>query len=141
MTNPLDLRILEHWWKSSNGDGAQEAHAPASPWLAQLDRAGIPRTLTYPTTTLGRMLDQTADRFGASAALVYMNKQWTYRELLAQVNRMAGGLATLGVRRGDRVLVTLPNCPEFVIAFFAVQKLGAVVVNAGPLMGADDLGK
>ena len=141
MTNPLDLRILEHWWKSSNGDGAQEAHAPASPWLAQLDRAGIPRTLTYPTTTLGRMLDQTADRFGASAALVYMNKQWTYRELLAQVNRMAGGLATLGVRRGDRVLVTLPNCPEFVIAFFAVQKLGAVVVNAGPLMGADDLGQ
>src|SRR5207248_3469884 len=54
-------------------------------------------------------------------------------------NRMAGGLASLGVRRGDRVLMTLPNCPEFVITFFAVQKLGAVVVNAGPLMGADDL--
>src|SRR6185437_3099781 len=62
-----------------------------------------------------------------------------YRELLAAVNRMAGGLAHLGVRRGERVLLVLPNCPEFVIAFFAIQKLGAVVVNAGPLMGRDDL--
>jgi long-chain acyl-CoA synthetase len=140
MTNPLDFRILEHWWKSSNHDGAPQPHgAPQAPWLAQLDRAGISRNLTYPTTTLARLLDQTADRFGASPALIYMNKQWTYRELLAQVNRFAGGLATLGVRRGDRVLITLPNCPEFVTAFFAVQKLGAIVVNAGPLMGADDL--
>src|SRR5439155_12500058 len=87
------------------------------------------------------ILDQTADRFGKAPALIYCDKQWTYRELLTHVNRMAGGLASLGVRRGDRVLMTLPNCPEFVITFFAVQKLGAVVVNAGPLMGADDLEK
>jgi long-chain acyl-CoA synthetase len=43
------------------------------------------------------------------------------------------------VRKGDRVVLTLPNCPEYVIAFFAIQKLGAVLVNAGPLMGIDDL--
>jgi long-chain acyl-CoA synthetase len=52
---------------------------------------------------------------------------------------MAGGLSRLGVRKGDRVVLTLPNCPEYVTAFFAVQKLGAVLVNAGPLMGLDDL--
>ena len=120
------------------GNGAP-ARPAESPWLPQLDKAGIPRTLVYPTTTLGRILDQTADRFGDATAVVYGDTRWTYSELLAQVNRMAGGLSSLGVRRGDRVLFTLPNCPEMIAFFLAVQKLGAVVVNAGPLMGADDL--
>ena len=133
---------------SGNGNGngksarlaAGAAAEPAeAPWLAQLDKAGIPRSLCYPTTTLARVLDQTAERFGDAVAVVYGATRWTYRELLAQVNRTAGGLSTLGIRKGDRVLFTLPNCPEMVTCFLAVQKLGAVVVNAGPLMGADDL--
>ena len=118
---------------------AKESSRREPPWLGQLDRAGIPRSLVYPSTTLGRILDQSADRFADATALVYVDLRWTYRELLSQVNRTAGALASLGVRRGDRVLMTLPNCPEFVTVFFAAQKLGAVVVNAGPLMGADDL--
>ena len=103
--------------------------------------AGIPRHLKYPSTTLGRILDQSADRFGDTEALLYNDHRWTYRELLAAVNRMAGGLAHLGVRRGERVLLVLPNCPEFVIAFLAIQKLGAaVVINAEPARrGRDDL--
>lgn len=110
-----------------------------SPWLARLDEAGVPRTLVYPSTTLGRMLDQTAERFADATAIVYAEKSWTYRELIAEVNRLAGGLARMGVRRGERVVLTLPNCPEYIFCFFAIQKLGAVVINAGPLMGADDL--
>lgn len=109
------------------------------PWIAQLDRERIPRTLRYPKTSLARILDQAADRYGDLPALVYNNKRWTYAELLARVNRMAGGLSRMGVRKGERVLLALPNCPEYVISFFAVQKLGAVIVNAGPLVGADDL--
>jgi long-chain acyl-CoA synthetase len=52
---------------------------------------------------------------------------------------MAGGLSRYGVCQGDRVVLALPNCPEYVISFFALHKLGALVVNAGPLMGSDDL--
>jgi long-chain acyl-CoA synthetase len=111
---------------------------PTEPWLKQLDRMGIPRTLVYPNTTLGKLLDQTAERFGSAAALTYSHRHWTWQEVRDQANRMAGGLARLGIRRGDRVVVTLPNCPEFVFAFYAIQKLGAVMVNAGPLMGVDD---
>ena len=126
------------------GDALNDAPVPDAPpaeprWLAQLDREGIPRTLQYPSTTLARLLDQTGDRFGDATALVYNLKRWTYRELLAQVNRLAGGLARMGVRKGDRVILALPNCPEYVASFFAVQKLGAALVNAGPLIGADDL--
>ncbi len=137
---------FRRWWK--NGETVDLAASPPPPapappaeppWLKHLDRAGIPRTLNYPTTTLGRILDQSADRYGDVTALLYNGKRWSYRELLDQVNRAAAGLAELGVRRGDRVLIALPNCPESVICFFAVQKLGAVVVNAGPLMGQDDL--
>ena len=109
------------------------------PWLAQMDRAGLPRTLVYPSMSLSRLLDQNAERFGDATAIVYNHRKWTWLELREQTNRLAGGLAHLGVRRGERVILTLPNCPEFIISFFAILKLGAVVVNVGPLMGADDL--
>jgi long-chain acyl-CoA synthetase len=137
-----------HWWKDPeqrNGSRVtvQTPAAPPppdlQPWLKSTREAAIPTTLQYPNTTLGRMLDQTVDRFGDTTALIYSNTRWTYRDLQARVNRLAGGLARMGVRKNDRVVMTLPNCPEFVVAFFAIQKLGAVVVNAGPLMGADDL--
>lgn len=118
---------------------AGHSPAPEPAWLARLDEAGFPRSLVYPGTTLGRLLDQSADRFPQATAMAYGDSRWTYRELLNRVNRMAGGLASLGVRRGERVLMALPNCPEFVVAFLAIQKLGAVVVNVGPLMGVDDL--
>src|SRR5262245_40502694 len=139
MTKALDFRILESWWKHSNGKkGTGAPPQPVDPpWIATLDQAGLPRHLTVPTTTLSRILDQTADRFLDSPARIYADKQWTYGELLSRVNRLAGGLAGLGVRKGDRVLLTLPNCPEFVVCFFAIQKLGAVAVNVGPLMGPD----
>jgi len=149
------LAAVLQWWKDGNGNGAhngtrvgetphlrerpsrEASHEP--PWLGQLDGAGIPRSLNYPDTTLGQILDQAAERFGDGPALRYQQRQWTYRELLGWVNRTAGGLARHGVRAGDRVLLALPNCPEYVFTFFALQKLGALVVNAGPLLGADDL--
>jgi long-chain acyl-CoA synthetase len=157
----LSLSHFKRWWSGNgeashsmpepvgNGNGgapARPAPAPArpaapveAPWLKVLDGAGVPRSLNYPHTTLGRLLDQATERYPDVTALIYNHRRWTYRELLEQVNRMAGGLASLGVRRGERVLLTLPNCPESVISFLAIQKLGAVVVNAGPLMGKDDL--
>ncbi len=147
-----DTGKAENEKDTSHKNGDQEAACPSRkkhtpeqhvriepPWIARLDEAGIPRHLEYPSTTLGRLLDQAADRYGDHEALVYHQVHWTYRELLSRVNRLAAGLAALGVRTGDRVLMTLPNCLEFVTTFFAVQKLGAVVVNAGPLMGQDDL--
>src|SRR2546423_1891883 len=155
MIRPIDS--FRRWWKNGpQPDGAEAApageergvgvnghavDAPAaeSPWLPQLDQVNIPRSLVYPTTTLGRILDQSAERYGDAAAVVYGSTRWSYRELLAQVNRTAGGLASIGVRRGDRVLLTLPNCPEMVTTFLAIQKLAAVAVNVGPLIGADDL--
>lgn len=103
------------------------------------DRHGRSFELNYPDMTLGRLVDQASDRFGDSCAMAYAEARWSYRQLCDDVNRLAGGLSCLGVRPSDTVLLTLPNCPEYVISFLAIQKLGAMVVNAGPLMGVDDL--
>jgi long-chain acyl-CoA synthetase len=134
------------WWHREQtlpqGDSLPAVAAPppnGSPWHRVLRGAGVPTTLVYPSTTLARLLDQTADRFGDSTALVYKERRWSYRQLLSDVNRIAAGLAQRGIRPRDRVLLALPNSPEFVASFMAIQKLGAVAMNVGPLMGADDL--
>ncbi len=142
------LNILR-WWRrkplrlevGSNGGAAHTPAADVEPFMDHYHRLGIPRRLHYPSTTMDQLLDQSAQRFADAPALIYGELRWSYSQLHQQVNRLAGGLAVLGVRRGDRVLMTMPNCPEFVTAFGAIQKLGAVVVNAGPLMGADDLAR
>ena len=144
MNGPFN-RMLQ-WWKESDTEPRPApprspfvaVHNP-TPWLDRMKAADIPATLNYPSTTLGRIVDQSAERYGDVDALIYSNTRWTYRELAARVNRAAGALSRLGVRKNERVLLTLPNCPEFALCFFAIQKLGAVAVNAGPLMGLDDL--
>ncbi|HTU02619.1 MAG TPA: AMP-binding protein [Candidatus Sulfotelmatobacter sp.] len=136
------LGVLLQDWKRNTRDGRgnrPQESAEEPPWLAQLDREGIPRSLHYPTTTLDRILQQTADRFGDVPAVVYDSTQYTYRELREHVERMAIGLTRRGLRAGDRVLLTLPNCPEYIFSFFATQTCGALLVNAGPLLGADGL--
>ena len=124
-----------------NGHGDSKHMAQENCYMKHYHRMGISRQLHYPSTTIAQLLDQSAQRYPHAPALIYDNLNWTYAELQNQVNRFAAGLATLGVRHGDRVMLLLPNCPEFVTAFLAIQKLGAIVVNAGPLIGTDDLAK
>lgn len=114
-------------------DQAAALHAP------QPFRSRALSHLQYPNTSLSQALDQTARRYGRADAVIAGDVRWSYGELHERVNRVASGLSHMGVGPGERVLTTLPNCPEYVVCFFAVQRLGAVVVNAGPLMGADDI--
>ncbi|MBI1372510.1 MAG: AMP-binding protein [Phycisphaera sp.] len=144
------MNAMRRWWSGGGGpdDGARSSRVTRevnrSSERRQVhetpyQRLRIPRSLNYPTTSIGRVLDQTADRFPEAPALEYGDLRWDYHQLRQKTQRVAGGLANLGVRKGDRVLMALPNCPEFVTVFMAAQKLGAVVVNAGPLIGVDDL--
>ena len=63
----------------------------------------------------------------------------TYRQLLDQVDRFAAALAALGVKKGDRVALMLPNLPQFVISFYGALKLGAIVVNTNPTYTAREI--
>lgn len=77
---------------------------------------------------LVEMLDTSAKKYPGKVALVFGTKRITYKELVVITRKLAGGLSELGVRRGDRVGIWFPNCPEFVYSFFAILRLGAVVV-------------
>jgi long-chain acyl-CoA synthetase len=77
---------------------------------------------------LGATLETITRQFKRREAIRFDGKVYSYQELNEQANRVAGGLASLGVQKDDRVAMMLPNIPEFVFTFFGIQKLGAVAV-------------
>jgi long-chain acyl-CoA synthetase len=79
------------------------------------------------------LLDHAVERHGAWPAVDFMGRKWTYREIGDLARRAARGLQDLGVRPGTRVGLCLPNTPYYVIAYFAVLRIGGVVVNFNPL--------
>jgi long-chain acyl-CoA synthetase len=108
------------------------------PWLSWY-ATGVPAQVSIPDVPLTALLDDAARDFPKRAALAFLGRTITYRELANAVDRFAGALHGLGVRKGDRVAVILPNCPQDVIAFFAVLRLGAVVVAHNPLYTPSEL--
>lgn len=91
-------------------------------------------------TLVGELLTRAADAFPEREAVVAGPRRLTYRELDGLARRLAAALHAAGVRRGQMVGLHLPNCPEFVAAYFAVVRLGATVVPVNPLYKPDELG-
>jgi long-chain acyl-CoA synthetase len=112
--------------------------AVARPWLSSY-AAGVPATVEVSEQTLVGLLEESGRRFGDRVALDFFGSTTTYAELEELVSRAAEGLRLLGVARGDRVALVLPNCPQHVVAFYAVLHLGAVVVEQNPLDTAQEL--
>jgi long-chain acyl-CoA synthetase len=108
------------------------------PWLAQYDE-GVPQHIDYPPVTLFYILEETARKYPHAACTIFKGARITYSEMNALTDRLAAGLADLGVKKGDRVGIFMPNTPQFVMAFFAVLKLGAVVVAMNPLYSAREI--
>jgi long-chain acyl-CoA synthetase len=113
------------------------------PWLEHYE-PGVRPTLEYPGIPMQQYLEEAASKHPDWTATVFgsivhqlggrlMDAKLTYRQLNAQVNRLANALAAMGVKKGDRVALYLPNCPPYVIGFFAALKLGAIVAPNNPL--------
>ena len=109
-------------------------HAP-SVWPA-----GVPRALDVPDESLWEALAQRAQQTPDSVGLDFLGRPYSWLELVAQAEALAGALQALGVAQGDRVLLFMQNCPAFVIAFHAVLRANAVVVPVNPMNKADELG-
>jgi long-chain acyl-CoA synthetase len=107
-------------------------------WLASY-APGVPHDIEPPTGSLADLLEESVRRFGPRPALEFFGREWTYAELGEQVSQAAEGLRRLGVRAGDPVALVLPNCPQHVVAFYAVLRLGAVVVEHNPLYTPTEL--
>ena len=103
------------------------------PWHATYP-AGVPASLEpYPDESVFALLQGAAAGFPDRPALSFFGRHISYERLLHEVERFSAVLAGLGVQHGDRVGLILPNCPEYVIAWYACQRLGAIAVGNNPL--------
>jgi long-chain acyl-CoA synthetase len=103
------------------------------PWFASYPE-NVPKTLgSYPEKSVFSTLEESASRFPDRPAIAWFGRHISYRELLREVEKFSGLLARVGVKPGDRVGLILPNCPQYVIAYYATARLGAIIVGNNPL--------
>lgn len=102
------------------------------PWLQHYEPS-VPHTLAIPNQTMADMFAATVRGFASNTALIYYGRRFDYRTLGEMVNRFAAALAQLGVKKGDRVAIILPNVPQYPVVHYAVMQLGAIAVPTNPL--------
>src|SRR5512142_2356208 len=101
--------------------------------------ARLPHSLTPPATSLWHNLAVSALRYPDKACLVFFGRIYTYAQVATLAEKLAARLAALGVEKGDRVVLDMQNCPQLVIAHFAILRANAVVVPVNPMNRAEEL--
>jgi long-chain acyl-CoA synthetase len=108
------------------------------PWHRHYDY-NVPTTIRYPRLPIHELIQIPANAYPDKAALNFFGSEMTFWELRQQVLRMANALGALGIKKGDRVGIHLPNCPQYPIAYYAALSLGAIIVNINPMYTPDEL--
>ena len=129
--------------KSIASESAARVASPSSPyaarpWLKHYDY-WVPARMTYPGKPLYEILATTAVETPDAQATAFLGAALTFREIKGRTDRLAQALVTLGIAKGDRVGIMLPNCPQYILATFATLRLGAIVVNINPIYTAREL--
>ncbi len=107
-------------------------------WLKHYDK-GVPENVEFPDVTLFEMFKKTSKKCQKNTFIKFMGLSLTYQETANLIDKFVGSLAELGVKKGDRVAIHLPNCPQFIITYFAALKLGAIIVPCNPLYVAREM--
>lgn len=102
------------------------------PWLKHYPPQ-IPHTLTYEETSLQQLLKNTAEKYPNKIAIHFNGKELSYQELYDSALKFAGYLQKIGIQKGDRVAIMLPNTPQSVISFYGVMMAGGIVVQTNPM--------
>ena len=108
------------------------------PWLKNYS-PGVAVDVHLPETSLSHLIDDAVRDVPHKVALEFFGATTTYAELGSQIDRAAEGLRLAGVQAGDRVALILPNCPQHIVAFYAILRLGAIVVEHNPLYTGAEL--
>jgi len=121
-------------------NGKAESNSTGAPylWLRSYP-AGVDWFQKFTPVPVPSLLDDAVARFGGRPATGFFGQTMTYAELALQVNRTAKGLQALGIKRGTRVGLLLPNCPAFIVYYYAILKAGGTVVNFNPLYSIPEL--
>jgi len=102
------------------------------PWYKFYDE-GVPHHIDYPEVPLPTLVEEKAREYSRNVAIHFMKTDITYDEFQKSIDRLATALYDIGIRKGDRISLMLPNSPQFMIAFYAALKLGAIIVQTNPL--------
>jgi long-chain acyl-CoA synthetase len=108
------------------------------PWL-KFYEPHVPESIDYPQTVMPAVLEETARKYPDHTALIFKDAKITFREYNELVDRFAAALQQLGVKKGDRVAIHLLNMPQFTIAYYAVLRIGAIVVPCNPIYTAREM--
>ncbi len=119
------------------------------PWLKKYE-PGVRAQLDYPPVPMHHVLDTTASKYPDRAATIFggvvhqlggrlMDAKLTFKQLNEHANRLANALSAMGVKKGDRVAIYLPNCPQYIISYYAILKLGGIVAPNNPMYVAREL--
>jgi long-chain acyl-CoA synthetase len=102
------------------------------PWYKLYDK-GVPQHIEYPPIPLFGLLEASAKKYPESPCTIFKGAVVTYKEMNELTDRLAAAVTGLGVKKGDRVGIFMPNTPQFVLTFFGILKAGGVVVSVNPL--------
>lgn len=108
------------------------------PWVKNYDK-GVPAHIDYPQVPLFQLLEDSARKYPDKACTIFKGASVSYKEMDELTNRVAAALVGLGLKKGDRVGIFMPNTPQFVISYFGVLKAGGVVVATNPLYSAREI--
>ena len=102
------------------------------PWFANYDK-GVPKNIDYPKAPLFYFLEQSTEKYPDKPCTIFKGAVITYKEMNEITDRIAAALVDMGVKKGDRVGIFMPNTPQFVMAYFGILKAGGVVVATNPM--------
>ena len=118
--------------QSASNEASRNELLSSRPWIRFYEE-GVPAELTIPDASLTWLLDHTVNCYPGQTASIYYGTKLSYAQLSSLANRFAIGLQKLGIQKGDRVAIALPNIPQYPIAFYGALRAGAVVVPTNPL--------
>lgn len=110
----------------------------AKPWVKYYDY-NVPHTIQFPKIPVQSLVHLAATMFPRKAATNIYGSTMTFRQIRSQMLRLSNALIRMGVKKGDRVGLALPNCPQYIVAYYAALSAGAIVVNMNPLYTHDEL--
>ncbi|MFN8432986.1 MAG: long-chain fatty acid--CoA ligase [Anaerolineales bacterium] len=108
------------------------------PWLAHYDK-GVPQTIEYPKAPLFHFLEEAARKYPDRACTIFKGAVVSYREMNERSNAVAAALVEMGVKKGDRVGIFMPNLPQFVSVYFGILKAGGVVIAVNPTYPVEEI--
>jgi len=109
----------------------------SAPWLAYY--GNTPANLKYPNCTMYQLLSRTAKQYPQNTAYIFQGKKTSYPQFIARIDAAARGLTAMGIRKGDKVTICMPNSPQALDCFYALNRIGAIANMIHPLSAAGEI--